>query len=280
MSQSLRRCAFTLIELLVVVSIIALLAAILFPVFAKAREKARQTTCASNLRQMGLAFAQYGQDNDGGYPNACSAPDVSSATSLCTATGDPYLWMGRHFRWLLMSYLGFSQTRETSAAASGYPWVAVTGTTPAILLCPSDAIDAIGADNTSYGYAACFYHADIVTDQLQLGNLRTVAGNPGPGVGSVCQTRFESEVAFPARKMLAGEFYDSHVAGVTGIVGYWGKTTGPNTAGLGVGEGFRNYVFADGHVKFVGAGTQTVSTQQSCPDMHRTPGGLAGADIP
>jgi len=59
-----RRRAFTLIELLVVIAIIAILAAILFPVFAKAREKARQSSCASNLKQMALACLQYVQDYD------------------------------------------------------------------------------------------------------------------------------------------------------------------------------------------------------------------------
>jgi len=60
----MRRRAFTLIELLVVIAIIAVLASILFPVFAAARERARITTCASNLRQLGMASRMYSQDND------------------------------------------------------------------------------------------------------------------------------------------------------------------------------------------------------------------------
>lgn len=60
--------AFTLIELLVVIAIIAILAAILFPVFAKAREKARQISCASNEKQLGLGILQYIQDSDEAFP--------------------------------------------------------------------------------------------------------------------------------------------------------------------------------------------------------------------
>jgi prepilin-type N-terminal cleavage/methylation domain-containing protein/prepilin-type processing-associated H-X9-DG protein len=63
-----RRSGFTLIELLVVIAIIAILAAILFPVFGRARENARRASCTSNLRQMGLAVLQYVQDYDEYYP--------------------------------------------------------------------------------------------------------------------------------------------------------------------------------------------------------------------
>ena len=65
----MQRRGFTLIELLVVIAIIAILAAILFPVFARAREKARQTSCLSNLKQLGLGMLMYVQDYDERFPS-------------------------------------------------------------------------------------------------------------------------------------------------------------------------------------------------------------------
>jgi prepilin-type N-terminal cleavage/methylation domain-containing protein len=70
---------FTLIELLVVIAIIAILAAILFPVFGRARENARRTTCQSNMKQLGLAFAQYTQDFDERYMAINPGPSPNSS---------------------------------------------------------------------------------------------------------------------------------------------------------------------------------------------------------
>ena len=75
-----KRTGFTLIELLVVIAIIAILAAILFPVFAKAREKARQTTCASDEKQIALSFMQYVQDYDEAFPPAFVAEENPGGT--------------------------------------------------------------------------------------------------------------------------------------------------------------------------------------------------------
>jgi prepilin-type N-terminal cleavage/methylation domain-containing protein/prepilin-type processing-associated H-X9-DG protein len=66
--RQIRRAAFTLIELLVVIAIIAILAAILFPVFARARENARRASCMSNLKQISLGWLMYAEDYDGRLP--------------------------------------------------------------------------------------------------------------------------------------------------------------------------------------------------------------------
>jgi prepilin-type N-terminal cleavage/methylation domain-containing protein len=80
MFSSRTRAAFTLIELLVVIAIIAILASILFPVFGRARENARRTSCSSNLKQMGIAIAMYREDYDGTNPRHRSCPDVADST--------------------------------------------------------------------------------------------------------------------------------------------------------------------------------------------------------
>jgi prepilin-type N-terminal cleavage/methylation domain-containing protein len=85
------RRGFTLIELLVVIAIIAILAAILFPVFAKAREKARQSSCLSNIKQLGLGALQYAQDYD-----ERMMPDRLPTLTPVTPTG-PYVRNGNNY---------------------------------------------------------------------------------------------------------------------------------------------------------------------------------------
>ena len=94
---------FTLIELLVVIAIIAILAAILFPVFATAREKARQSACSSNLKQIALAYVQYSQDYDettpytcytGGVPGGCGGAASSNYGTTLGFCLNPYIKTG------------------------------------------------------------------------------------------------------------------------------------------------------------------------------------------
>lgn len=85
----MKRRGFTLIELLVVIAIISLLAAILFPVFARARENARRTSCASNLKQIGLGIMQYTQDYDEKYPKG--AGNTTSTTGNWAQVVQPYV---------------------------------------------------------------------------------------------------------------------------------------------------------------------------------------------
>src|SRR5262245_53196377 len=84
---------FTLIELLVVIAIIAILAAILFPVFAQAREKARMATCASNLKQSGVAVVMYVQDYDETFPPG-NYGDAASAGEHWYSLVEPYVKAG------------------------------------------------------------------------------------------------------------------------------------------------------------------------------------------
>jgi prepilin-type N-terminal cleavage/methylation domain-containing protein/prepilin-type processing-associated H-X9-DG protein len=128
-----RRMGFTLIELLVVIAIIAILAAILFPVFARARENARRSSCQSNLKQIGLGIVQYVQDYDERFPFAYNKLD--SGTSSAPIIG----WIDT-----LQPYLKSEQ----------------------IFQCPSqpnrDVPPFAEADNGGFGASDYFYNSNIM----------------------------------------------------------------------------------------------------------------------
>ena len=93
----MRKTGFTLIELLVVIAIIAILAAIIFPVFAQARAKARQATCTSNLRQIGLALMMYVDDNDEVMPASYFPQNDPTSVTAASNSTYYYKWMDAIF---------------------------------------------------------------------------------------------------------------------------------------------------------------------------------------
>lgn len=232
---------FTLIELLTVIAIISLLAAILFPVFAQAREKARQTTCESNLHQIGLAFQQYITDYDEDYP--------------CDST-DPYLWEGEHFRWPIMPYLGIGQKQGAADGSIGGAGTAM------ILHCPSDTNSSF--DATSYGYSAAFYLSPV-----EVSNIHSISClyQSAYSCGLMPTAQSDAELQTPAQKILCGEWADNHDGKLAAADGWW---TNRNV--------WHEFCFADGHVAYIPTGKQTKG-EDGFPDPNATPGGLGGSDL-
>jgi len=130
-----RRAGFTLIELLVVIAIIAILAAILFPVFQRVRENARRTACLSNTKQLGLAFTQYTQDSDELLPAAVKGTggvNTAGGWNYYTTFGD-----GTHAA-------VFDMTK-----GSVYPFIKSV----AVFVCPDDSPGQ--AAGNSYAMSSC-----------------------------------------------------------------------------------------------------------------------------
>lgn len=112
------RRGFTLIELLVVIAIIAILAAILFPVFARAREQARKTACLSNLKQIALALQMYAQDYDESYPDSQITRNELDGPG-CTHPPTPYQGALHITCWGIRLY--YPGTGTTTKQLAGYP---------------------------------------------------------------------------------------------------------------------------------------------------------------
>ena len=228
------RSGFSLIEILVVVAIISILAAILLPVFAVAKEKGRGASCQSNLRQIGIAFDVYLQDWDGFYPN----------------TGDPFLWMGRKWRWPLRSSLSL-----TAKADPNNPWGSLENGR-SVLLCPSDTLARQQWDSTSYAYSMAFYHTpEQINAMMEIEQTWTETPQ--------CFSMSESNVVYPAQKALVGEWLSNHESPHVG----WNSW-----------KGGRNYLFPDGHCEYLRA-EQIKPANDGWPDINLTSDGIRGKDI-
>ena len=115
-----RKRGFTLIELLVVIAIIAILAAILFPVFAQAREAARKAQCQSNLKQIALGCMMYTQDYDEVTPYV--APDYNAYATKPDIPGSPNCPTGRWLLWLHLIHPYTKNTGILTCPSSNYKY--------------------------------------------------------------------------------------------------------------------------------------------------------------
>jgi len=233
MKNRSQRRGFTLIELLVVIAIIAILAAILFPVFQKVRENARRASCQSNLKQLGLAFVQYSQDADEKYPGG----------SITDKT-DPNYGQG------------------TGWAGQIYPFVKSNG----VYLCPDDDNEAVsyainqniptGGTKVTPGNAAALadFNAPTQTillcevaafgDKYMLPSLGTAEYN-SPVANGLTYNGTANE---PVNKGAIG-------IGTNYSLGVLAGNPDPNGNSDPRHTGNSNYLMSDGHVKWLlGAG--------------------------
>jgi len=225
-----KRTAFTLIELLVVIAIIAILAAVLFPVFAKAREKARQTGCLDNMKQVGLGIMQYVQDNDERFP----AGYVSTTIFNKPATG----WAG-----------------------SVQPYIKSTG----VMKCPDDSTTATVGVPLSYAFnfslsgamsygsiaslnaptstVMLFEIANDTSDISKIDEGIGVSNAPCSAVGTGQDGRLFSACRIADNALGIATYATGYLHNYGGSNAQFPSATGRHTDGS-------NFLLGDGHVKW------------------------------
>ncbi len=240
-----RKTAFTLIELLVVIAIIAILAAILFPVFARARENARRSSCTSNMKQMGLGALQYIQDYDESYPPV-SVNNGFPASAYSPSF--PFAWSDA-----LQPYIKSTQVYQ----------------------CPSDEFEA---GTFPFGYTDYFYNGLLsrANQSIVSESSRTIlfgesnGTSTGPLAKSArvalngCQSPNTS--SYPALPACGPSSFVSNLTN-SGGTPPTPPAVGPSTGGTTIDtanvirhlEG-GNWAFADGHVKWYRAVNATRSS--------------------
>ncbi len=256
--RTTRSRAFTLIELLVVIAIIAILAAILFPVFAQARAKARQVACMSNEKQFGISLLLYAQDFDETFPRAVN--NAASGKKLTVSIAQR-----------LMGDNAFSNADAAVGRPVGFLYAYLK--TTAVWRCPQDPVNYnAGLLNTNGSLSvanADSYHLNLYLTGTQVdGNNETTSGDGTPiaKIGRSAQTVLARdgdandgtnvENNTPIGGALVGEqFYTRHSD----------HTQANRHAGIG------NYLMVDGHVKTLssaGASPEEIDDdpQRPCPN--------------
>ena len=245
------RTGFTLIELLVVIAIIAILAAILFPVFAKAREKARQASCQSNEKQLGLGILQYVQDNDESFPVG-----IQNANSTSVAWGQG--WGGEIYPYVKSAGVYKCPDDPGSGTRAGLYEMSNTRS----ITGPASAATYPAAFNAqvpvSYGY-----NRDLIDVSTNAGAPRTLAILAGPA-STVMLYECQGEMADVTNAGTAYGVTDGASPASNGT--QWNGNNGaPYVTGQFVGTpaasvyfaanpvhtNGANYLLADGHVKYL-----------------------------
>jgi prepilin-type N-terminal cleavage/methylation domain-containing protein/prepilin-type processing-associated H-X9-DG protein len=220
-NDSRHRRGFTLIELLVVIAIIAILAAILFPVFAQVREKARQAGCVSNLKQIGLAAMMYVQDYDETYP-AGSIPPGAPANTVPTASS--MFYPGTTTTWDTMQTNDGMRQKSRSVAFLLQPYIKNEG----VFRDPSDPVGqqfcGSGNCNPALIRATYWWNFNISTGK----NWPTAPSGTNPAAPNVPYTL--AAIQRPANLQMC---QDNNIL-----------------VHSAVGSNRWNICFADGHAKF------------------------------
>jgi prepilin-type N-terminal cleavage/methylation domain-containing protein/prepilin-type processing-associated H-X9-DG protein len=219
-SGFMKRRAFTLIELLVVISIISILAAIIWPAFAAAREKARQTTCVNNLRQIGMAVQMYASDSNGIFPLGGDPQDLNT-NAWQVGYGGQFWPEMRHVPPLPTLMMPYTSTRNVWRCPSD------TGITTDTL--DMGNLPLTGNSFLAYG-SSYYYHTELAVRHL---SIDTVAAYYHGGItqyGSNIPMLFDGSgtwhgEANPVWQRYDVVFCDGHVQSMT-AVDFWARFSG------------------------------------------------------